>query len=88
MKIGLSSLERQARKLNNLHKRVPLTIHGFMMDGVLTNGTVAGVLMKGMMCGVLLGGTKVGNKRMTPLQAHFHWEVWISVPRVVRSRFR
>ena len=56
------------------------------MDGVLTNGTVAGVLMKGMMCGVLLGGTKVGNKRMTPLQAHFHWEVWISVPRVVRSR--
>ena len=30
-------------------------------------------------------GTKVGNKRMTLLQAHFHLEVWVLVPRVVRS---
>ena len=42
-------------------------------------------LMNGMKTGVLLDGTKVGNKRMTLLQAHFHSEVWISVPRVVRS---
>ena len=41
--------------------------------------------MNGMVTGVLLHGTKVGNKRMTLLQAHFHLEVWISVPRVVRS---
>ena len=41
--------------------------------------------MNGMMTGVLLDGTKVGNKRMTLLQAHFHLEVWMSVPRVVRS---
>ena len=44
----------------------------------LTNETMAGVLMNGMMTGVLLDGTKVGNKRMTLLQAHFHLEVWIS----------
>ena len=37
------------------------------------------------MTGVLLDGTKVGNKRMTLPQAHFHLEVWILVPRVVRS---
>ena len=41
--------------------------------------------MNGMRTGVLLDGTKVGNKRMTLLQAHFHLEVWISVPQVVRS---
>ena len=41
--------------------------------------------MNGMMTGVLLDGTKVGNKRMTLPQAHFHWEVWMSVPHVVRS---
>ena len=34
--------------------------------------------MNGMMTGVLLDGTKVGNKRMTLLQAHFHLEVRIS----------
>ena len=39
----------------------------------------------GMMTGVLYDGTKVGNKRMTLLQAYFHLEVWISVPRLVRS---
>ena len=55
------------------------------MDGVLTNGTMAGVLMNGMMTGVLLDGTKIGNKRMTLLQAHYHLEVLIWVPRVVRS---
>ena len=42
-----------------------------MMDGVLTNGMMTGVLMNGMMTGVLLG-TKVENKRVTLLQAHFH----------------
>ena len=77
--------QRQARKLRNLHKHVPLTIHGLMMDGVLTNGMMAGVWMNGMMTGVLLDGTKVGNKRTTILQAHFHLEVWILVPRVVRN---
>ena len=30
--------QRLARKFKNLHKHVPLTIHGFMRDGVLTNG--------------------------------------------------
>ena len=39
--------------------------------------------MNGMITGVLLDGIKVGNKRMTHLQAHFHLEVWISVSRVV-----
>ena len=53
------------------------------MGGVLANGTMAGVLMNGMMIGVPLDGTKVGNKRMTLLQAHFHVEVWMSVPPVV-----
>ena len=74
--------QRQARKLRNLHKHVPLTIPGFMMDGVLTNGTMVGVLVNGT---IPLDGTKVGNKRGTLLQAHFHLAVWISVPRVVRS---
>ena len=55
------------------------------MDAVLTNGTMVGVLMNGMMTGVLLDGTKVGNKRTTILQAHFHMEVRILVPRVVRN---
>ena len=41
--------------------------------------------MNGMKTGVLLDGMKVGNKRMTLLQAHFYSEVWISVPREVRS---
>ena len=41
--------------------------------------------MNGMMTGVLLDSTKVGNKRMTLLQVHFHLEVWISVSQVVRS---
>ena len=39
----------------------------------------------GMLIGVLLDGTKDGNKRMTLPQAPFHLQVWISVPRVVRS---
>ena len=39
----------------------------------------------GMMTGVLLDGTKAGNKRTTLPQAHFHLEVWMSVPPVVRS---
>ena len=65
----------QVRKLRNLHRRVPLTIIGFMMSGVMTNG----VIMNGMMIGVLLDGTKVVNKRVTIAQAHFHVEVLISV---------
>ena len=55
------------------------------MDGVLTNEMMAGVLMNGMMTGVLLDSTKVGKKRMTILQTHFHLEVWILVPRAVRN---
>ena len=55
------------------------------MVGMVTNGMMAGVLMNGTMTGVLLDGTKVGNKRMTLPQAHFHLEVWMSVPPVVRS---
>ena len=51
----------------------------------MTNGTMAGVLMNGMMTRVLLDGRKVGNKRMTLPQAHFHLEVWMSVPPIVRS---
>ena len=57
------------------------------MVGIVTIGTIAGVLMNGMMTGVLLDGTKVGNKRMTLPQAHFHLEVWILVPRAVPKRF-
>ena len=66
--------QKQARKLRNLHRHVPPT-----------NGTMAGVLRNGMMTGVLLDGTKLGNKRMTLPQAHFHLEVWMSVPPAVRS---
>ena len=51
---------------------------------LISLGTMAGVLMSGM-TGVLLDGTKVGNKRMTFPQAHFHLEVWMSVPPEVRS---
>ena len=57
--------QRQARKLSNLHRRVPLTILGFMIAGVMMNGMVAGT-------GVWLDGTTVGNKRMTLPQAQFH----------------
>ena len=66
--------QRQARKLRNLDRRVPLTLLGTMV-GIVTNGTMAGVLMKGVMTGVLLDGTKVGNKCMTLPQAHFHLKV-------------
>ena len=76
--------QRQARTLKNLHRHVPLTLPGTMV-GMVTNGTMAGVLMNGIMTGVLLDGTKVGNKRMTLPQAHFHLEVWRSVPPLVRS---
>ena len=40
--------------------------------------------MSGIMTEAPLDGTKVGNKRMTLPQAHFHLEVWMLVPRVVR----
>ena len=63
---------RQARKLRNFHRHVPLTLPGTMV-GTVTNGTMAGVLMNGMMTGVLLDGMKVGNKRMTLPQARFHF---------------
>ena len=53
--------QRQAQTLRILHQHVPLTVHGFMMDGVLATGTMAAVLMNGMMTGLLLGGTKDGN---------------------------
>ena len=43
-------------------------------------GMMAEVVMNGMMTGVRLDGTKVANKRMTLPQAHFHWEVLITVP--------
>ena len=71
--------QRQARKLRNLHRHVPLTLPRTMV-GIVTNGTMAGVLMDGMMTGALLDGTKVGNKRMTIPQTHFHLEVVILVP--------
>ena len=76
--------QRQVRKLRKLHRHVPLTLPGTMV-GMVTNGTIDGVLMSGMMTGVLLDSTKVGNKRATLPQAHFHLEVWMSVPPVVRS---
>ena len=76
--------QRQARKLRNLHRHVPLTLPGTMV-GIVKNGTMTGVLMNGMMTGVLLDGTKVGNTRKTLPQAHFHLKVWMSVPPVVRS---
>ena len=72
--------QRQTRKLKNLHRRVPLTILGFMMAGVMMNGMMAGVTMSGMTTGVRLDGTKVSNKRMTIPQAHCHLEVLTSVP--------
>ena len=55
---------RQARKLRNFHRHVPLTLPG-----------MAGVLMNGVMTGVLLDGTQVGNKRVTLPQTNFHLEV-------------
>ena len=75
---------RQAQKLWNLHTFLPLMFPGTMV-GIVTSGMMAGVLMNGMMTGVLLDGTKVGNKRTTLLQAHFHLHVLMSVPPVVRS---
>ena len=76
--------QRRTRKLRNLHRHTPWTVPGTMV-GSVTNGTMAGVSVSGMLTGVLLDGTKVGSKRMTLPQAHFHLEVWILVPRVVRS---
>ena len=76
--------QRQARELRNLHRHVSLRLPGTMV-GIVTNGTMAGLLMNGMMTGVLLDGTMVGNKRVTILQAHFHLEIWILVPREVRN---
>ena len=75
---------RQIQERRNLHRRVPLILHGTMV-GIATKGMMAGVLMIGMMSGVLLDGTKVENKRMTLPQAHFYLQVWMSVPLVVRS---
>ena len=72
---------RQAQKLRNWDMPAPLTLPA-TMNGMMTNGRMAGVLMNGMMTGVLLDGTKVGNKRMTFPQAHFHLEVWMTVPPV------
>ena len=46
---------------------------------------MAGLLMNGMVTGVRLYGTKVGNKRTSVPQAHFHLEEWVLVPRVVRN---
>ena len=87
---GLSGLENSKSEPSSETRESAQTwptdnsCHGFMMDGMVTNGTTAGVLTNGMMTGVLLDGTEVGNKRMTHQQAHFHWEGWISVPRAVR----
>ena len=36
------------------------------------NGKMAGVLMNGMMTGIVLDGTKIVNKHMRHLSAHFH----------------
>ena len=69
---------RQAQTFRNLHRHLPLTLPGTKV-GTVTNGTT------GVMTGVLLDGMKVGNKRMTHLQAHFHLEVWMPVPPAVRS---
>ena len=74
---------RQVQKLRNRHTSVPLIFPGTMV-GIVTNGMMAGVLKNGMMTGVLSDGTKVGNKRMTLPQAHFHLQVWMLVPPVVR----
>ena len=65
----------------NLHNRImrtilPLTIPRLMMAGMFTNG---------MMTGTRLAGMNFGNKPMTFPQAHFLWEVLISVQRAVRS---
>ena len=74
--------QREVRALRNLHKHVPLTIHGFMMDVVLTNGMMAGVVMNGMMAGVLLDDTKVGKTYDTSASSH-SLGVWMSVPETV-----
>ena len=71
----------------NLHRRFPLTPPGTMV-GTVTTRTVVRVLMSGMMTRVQLDGTKVGNKRMIPPQAHFHLEFRILVPPFVRSGFK
>ena len=79
------SKSRTSSETQESAQTCPTDIHGFMMDGVFTIGTMAGELMNGMMTGVLSDGTKIGNKRLTLLQNHFLLEVWMSVPRVVRS---
>ena len=58
---------------------------GSMMAGVVMIGMVAGMVMNRMMTGSRLDGTQVVNKRVTIPQAHFHLEVLIPVPCVVRS---
>ena len=87
-KTGLSNLENLKSEASSETQESAHLSHGTLpgtMVGMVTNGTMAGVSMNGMMTGVLLDGTKVGNKRMTLLQAHFHLVVWMSVPPVVRS---
>ena len=59
--VWITRNQRQARKVRNLHKHIPLTLLGTRV-GMVTNGTMAGVLMNGMMTGVRLDGTKVVNK--------------------------
>ena len=49
-----------------------LSLRGFTKKGVLMNGMMDGVLTDGMMTGIVLDGTKIVNKHMTHLQAHFH----------------
>ena len=91
-KIGLSGLgnskyQRQAHKLRN--RDMSCTTDTSRIRWLEWSPdewiTMAGVLMNGMMTGVLLDDTKVGNIRMTLLPFHFHLEVWILVPPVVRS---
>ena len=85
-KTGLSGLanpksETISQKFWNLHRRITLTILTRTIPGEM----MAEVLMNGMITGVLSDGTKVGNKRVTLLEAHFRLEVWILVPREVQS---
>ena len=89
-KIGLSGLENSKSEASSDTQESAQTCPidtSWVHDGWCPDEWNDGwsFLMNGMKTGVLLDGTKVGNKRMTLLQARFHSEVWISVPRVVRN---
>ena len=74
-KTGLSGLENSKSETSSETQKYAQTCptdDSWIHDGWNLDESIVGVLINGMMTGFLLDGTKVGNKRMTLLQAHFH----------------